>query len=412
MRVAIVGAGISGLVTARLLSRCHDVTVFEAGPWAGGHTNTVTVGAGPAPLSVDTGFIVFNRRTYPNFCTLLDQLGVASVETTMSFSVSCERTGIEYNGTSLDTLFAQRRNLLRPGFLRMVRDILAFNRHGERQVAAAGEDTVEAFLDAHRYGQGFRERYLVPMGAAIWSCPPRTFLRFPVRFVMDFFRNHGMLQVHGRPVWRVVRGGSARYVEALVAPFADRVRLSTPVRRVRRTAAGVVVGTDAGAETFDEVVVACHSDQALALLEDPSPAERAVLGAFPYQANEAVLHTDATALPANRRAWAAWNYRIPAAGSDGATVTYHMNALQHLPGPEVYCVTLNDGARLDPSRVLRTLTYHHPIFTAGRDAARHRHPELIRREGLSYCGAYWGYGFHEDGVNSALAVCRAFGQDL
>ncbi|MEB3328991.1 MAG: FAD-dependent oxidoreductase, partial [Candidatus Sericytochromatia bacterium] len=356
--------------------------------------------------------IVFNHRTYPNFVRLLAQLGVASQETEMSFSVRCERSGLEYNGTNLDTLFAQRHNLLSPGFLGMVVDILRFNRDGLAQAAQLPEATVGEFLAAHRYGRRFAAHYLVPMGAAIWSCPPRTFEAFPIRFVMDFFANHAMLQVHGRPVWRVIRGGSARYVEPLTAAFADRIRLNTPVLGVRRQADGVVVRTAAGEEHHDEVVLACHADQALAVLEDPSDVEREVLTAFPYQRNEAVLHTDASMLPRARKAWAAWNYRIPTTPGDAVTLTYNMNILQGLSSAHTFCVTLNDGANLPEEAVVKRLTYHHPIFTTARERTRARQAELLRTRHTSYCGAYWGYGFHEDGVNAALAVARAFGEEL
>jgi uncharacterized protein len=412
MRIAIVGGGISGLLAARLLSRRHDVTVFEAGDYAGGHTNTVDVEVGGERHAIDTGFIVFNHRTYPNFTRLLEQLNVPSQETAMSFSVACDRTGLEYNGTSVNTLFAQRRNLVNPGFHRMVLDILRFNREGAKQAASMNGATVGEFLVAHRYGERFRAHYLVPMGAAIWSCPPQTFADFPISFVMDFFGNHGMLQVQGRPVWRVIRGGSARYVEALTSTFANRIQLRTPVRGVRRRPDAVDVRTDVSVERFDEVVMACHADQALALLEDVGPDERRVLRAFPYQSNVAVLHTDARVLPTRRLAWAAWNYRLPAVPSQDVTVTYNMNILQRLESEKVFCVSLNSDGGVAPESVLRRFVYHHPIYTSSRDWAQKAHHTVIRRHRTSFCGAYLGYGFHEDGVNSALAVCRAFGEDL
>jgi uncharacterized protein len=412
MRIAIVGGGISGLLAARLLSRRHDVTVFEAGHYAGGHTNTVDVEVGGERHAIDTGFIVFNHKTYPNFTRLLQQLNVPSQETEMSFSVACDRTGLEYNGTSVNTLFAQRRNLVNPGFHRMVLDILRFNREGAAQAASMNGATVGEFLGAHGYGARFRSHYLVPMGAAIWSCPPQTFEDFPIRFVMDFFGNHGMLQVQGRPVWRVIRGGSARYVDALTSTYADRIRLGTPVRGVRRRSDGVDVRTDAAVEPFDEVVMACHADQSLALLEDARLDERRLLRAFPYQSNVAVLHTDARVLPRRPRAWAAWNYRLPAVPSDDVTVTYNMNILQRLETEKVFCVSLNSDGGIAPESVLRRYVYHHPIYTSSRDWAQAAHHTVIRRDRTSFCGAYWGYGFHEDGVNSALAVCRAFGEEL
>lgn len=414
MRIAVIGGGVSGLVAAHLLTRRHEIALFEAADYAGGHTATVTVRHQGETHAIDTGFIVFNDRNYPNFTRLLDQLGVASQPTSMSFSVSCARTGIEYNGTSISRLFAQRRNLLRPSFHRMVSDILKFNRLGPTQAAALKDATVAEFLAAHArdYGPEFERHYLVPMGASLWSCPPRAFRAFPMRFVMEFFANHGMLQVHGRPNWRVVRGGSARYVEVLTRPFKDRIRLSTPVLSVRRTPEAVQVTTASGTETFDEIVVAAHSDQALRMLADADAAERDLLGAFPYQVNEAVLHVDTALLPSTRRAWAAWNYRLPAVDRDSVAVTYNMNILQSLRSRSTFCVSLNASDSVRPTAVLARFVYHHPIFTTRRDAAQRRHHEFIRRQRTSFCGAYWGYGFHEDGVSSAVAVGRAYGEDL
>ena len=406
MRIAVVGGGISGLVAARLLSRRHDVTVFEAGAYAGGHTNTVDVAYGGERHAIDTGFIVFNHKTYPSFTRLLEDLRVPSQETTMSFSVRSERDGFEYNGTSINALFAQRRNLLVPSFHRMVRDILAFNRDGIAQAAALPNATVGEFLAAQRYSTRFRDHYLLPMGSSIWSCPPQTFLNFPMRFVMDFFNNHGMLQVQGRPVWRVVVGGSRSYVQALISSFQRRIRLNTPVRAIRRTDEGVIIRTDAGLDQFHEVVIASHSDQALAMLEDPSPLERELLGSFPYQPNTAVLHTDASVLPRRRLAWAAWNYDM------GGMVTYNMNILQRLQSKYVFNVSLNPTTAIRPDRVLAEFRYDHPVYTTKRDGAQKQHDSVIRSNRTSFCGAYWGYGFHEDGVTSALRVGRAFGEVL
>jgi predicted NAD/FAD-binding protein len=411
MRIAIVGGGISGLFAARILSRRHDVTVFESAGYAGGHTNTVDVAMDGERHAIDTGFIVFNHKTYPGFTRLLEELRVPTCETTMSFSVRSDATGLEYNGTSLNSLFAQRRNVLSPAFHRMVRDMLRFNRRGAEQAARAGDGTVQQFLEGHDYGPRFRDHYLVPMGASIWSCPPRTFLDFPMRFVMDFFSHHGMLQVQGRPTWRVVRGGSARYVDALAASFAHRIRLQSPVHAVRRTANAVAVRTQGRVELFDEVVIAVHSDQALSMLEDASHVERSLLGSFPYQTNTAVLHTDTSLLPRRRLAWAAWNYRIPAADATDVMVTYNMNILQRLESRHVFCLSLNQTDSIRSSSVLGRFTYHHPVYTTARDQAQRDHSSVIRQNRTSFCGAYWGYGFHEDGLNSARAVCRAFGED-
>jgi predicted NAD/FAD-binding protein len=412
MKVAIIGAGISGLVAAYLLARRHEVTVFEALNYAGGHTHTMTVDDGDGRIAIDTGFIVFNDRTYPRFTRLLSELGVASRATCMSFSVRCDRTAVEYNGTSLDGLFADRRHLWSPGFLGMLRDIARFNRDGGSQAMRDGGATVGAFLDAHGYGRRFREHYLLPMGAAIWSCPTGTFLDFPIGFVMTFFANHGLLQLRDRPTSRVVAGGSARYVDRLLAALAGRVRLEEPVAAIRRDPDGVTVRSGRGAETFDEVVIASHADQALQLLEDASLEERQVLGAFPYVVNTAVLHTDTAWMPRRRRAWASWNYRVPDAPAALPTVTYDMNRLQHLETRRQYCVSLNPSAAIADGHEIARFAYAHPVFAAGRAEAQTRHSLLIRRRRTSYCGAYWGYGFHEDGVRSALAVASAFGEEL
>jgi uncharacterized protein len=412
MRCAVVGAGISGLVAAHVLARRHDVTLFERADYAGGHTHTVTVDSPEGARAIDTGFIVFNDRTYPSFSRLLDHLGVASRDTEMSFSVRCDRTGTEYNGTSLNGLFADRRHLVSPRFLGMLRDIARFNRHAVDQAARAGAVSVGTFLAAHGYGPRFRDHYLLPMGASIWSCPTGAFADFPIGFVLAFFANHGLLQLRDRPTWKVVRGGSARYVDALLARSAARLRLSTPVAGIRRDASDVTVRTSHGAERFDEVVLACHADQALRLLDDPSSEERRLLGAFTYARNTAVLHTDAGWLPRRRRAWASWNYRVPEDTQALPTVTYDMNRLQHLEAPRPYCVTLNPVAAIAPGTEIARFSYSHPLFSAARVEAQARHATLVRCRRTSYCGAYWGYGFHEDGVRSALAVTAAFGEGL
>jgi predicted NAD/FAD-binding protein len=410
-RVAVVGTGIAGLVAASRLADDHDLVVFEADGRIGGHTHTVPVQADDEEHAVDTGFIVYNERNYPNFTKLLGQLDVRTQPTSMSFSVRCDRSGLEYNGTSINTLFAQRRNLLRPRFHRMIRDILRFHRDAPSLLEDDGGITVGEYVDRHRYHEAFTREYLLPMGAALWSCPMGTFESFPIRFVVDFFRNHGMLQVADRPEWRVITGGSHRYVERLVAPFRDRIRLCTPVRGIRRFAAGVDVSTDAGTERFDHVILACHSDQALAMLADPTLTEREILGAIPYQPNDVALHTDTAVLPRTRRAWASWNYRMPRGEVSAATVTYNMNMLQGLRASRTFCVSLNQSDVVD-ERVHGRFVYAHPVFTLERERVIARHDELIATNRTSYCGAYWGYGFHEDGVRSALAVTAAFGKAL
>ena len=417
MRVAIIGSGIAGNVAAYHLHREHDITVFEAASHIGGHTHTHTIELDGERHHIDTGFIVYNDWTYPNFIALLNELGVESQPSSMSFSVRNEASGLEYNGTTLNTLFAQRRNLLRPAFHRMIRDILRFNREAPsllQQEPEARELVLGDYLAAGRYSPQFVNDYLIPMGAAIWSTDPARMLSFPARFFVRFFHNHGMLSVDKRPQWRTIRGGSARYVEKLTAPFRDRIRLNTPVESVRRLPEGVMVKTrSADTERFDQVFFACHSDEALAMLADASPLEKAVLGAIPYQENEAVLHTDTALLPRTRRAWAAWNYHVvnDAELTPGAaTLTYNMNILQTLTSKHTFFVTLNRTAHIAPGRILKRITYHHPLYTPEGVAAQQRQHEINGVNRSYFCGAYWRYGFHEDGVVSALAALKHFEQ--
>jgi len=413
MKIAIVGTGIAGNVAAYRLRREHEITVFEAAPYVGGHTNTVDVREGQQDLAIDTGFIVFNDRTYPHFIALLDEIGQASQPSVMSFSVSCADSDLEYNGAGLNALFAQRRNILRPPFFRMIRDILRFNREAVPSLAFEAEScTVGEYLLRHGYSTEFRNDYLVPMAAAIWSAEPVSIHDMPLHFLVRFFDNHGLLQLRDRPEWRVIRGGSREYVARLVAGHRDRIRLNTPVRSIRRRDDGVEIATDGFApERFDAVFLACHSDQALALLERPTRAEREVLGAIRYQDNDAVLHTDATVLPRRRRAWAAWNYHVPTDPRRHVAVTYNMNLLQGLQCREQYCVTLNDDRRIDPARIIRRIRYQHPVYSREAVAAQARHSDL-NRDRTFFCGAYWRNGFHEDGVVSALDAIGHFEERL
>lgn len=408
MRVAIVGTGIAGLAAAHRLHPSHHITVFEAGDHIGGHTHTHDIELGGRNWAIDTGFIVFNDWTYPNFIALMNELGVESQPSSMSFSVRCEKTGLEYNGTTLNTLFAQRRNLFSPSFHRMIRDILRFNREAPGFLEAGDDHTrLGDYLTANRYRQEFRNHYIIPMGAAIWSAAPGDMLDFPARYFIRFFHNHGMLSVDDRPQWRVIRGGSRSYVEPLTAPFRERIHLNTPVMRIVRDEQGVTVQTATGSGArFDAVVLACHSDQALAMLDEPTQVEREILGAIPYQENETILHTDASVLPRARRAWAAWNYHIPREARDRVAVTYDMNILQGLEAPETFCVSLNYRDRIDPARILKRLTYHHPAYTPAGIAAQARHAEISGINRTYYAGAYWGFGFHEDGVKSGLRVAE------
>ena len=414
MKIAIIGGGISGLTAAHLLCGEHEITLFEAGDYPGGHTNTLDVQHDGTTYAVDTGFIVFNERTYPNFIRLLDRLGVPSQPSVMSFSVVCETSGLQYSATSLDTLFAQRRNLLSFPFWRMLLKILRFNRASAELFGSSDMHlTLGDYLRTRGYSRMFIDKFLIPMGAAVWSADPSLFLTFPAAAFVRFFTNHGMLNVVDQPTWRVVKGGSRQYVEPLTRPFRDRVRLSTPVERVRRTIDRVAVTPRNGeTESFDHVIIACHSDQALALLADPSDAERELLGAIPYQRNDTVLHTDSRLLPSIPRARASWNCLLPRRQQGSVVLTYWMNLLQTISAPVEFCVTLNSPEAIDPASVIRRLVYHHPVYSTAAFEAQKRRDEISGVNRTSYCGAYWGWGFHEDGVKSALAVCRQFGKGL
>ena len=414
MRVAIVGSGIAGLTAAHRLHRSHDITLFEANDYLGGHTHTVDVDDGGRPLAVDTGFIVFNDWTYPNFIALLQELGVESQPSNMSFSLRCERTGLEYNGTSLNALFAQRLNLVSPSFLRMIWDILRFNARSRRLLETLdARTTLGEYLAQHRYGDAFRERYIVPMGRAIWSASERALLGFPARFFVDFFHRHGFLSVDRRPQWRAVKGGSREYVRKLVAPFADRVRLRTPIAGIQRQPHQVVLRTARGQlEHFDHVFLACHSEQALALLSDATAAERDILEALPYEQNQVILHTDESLLPRLPLARAAWNYHLLDTPQHEVAVTYCMNTLQNLQTSTRYLVTLNNADAIDPRKVLKRIACAHPIYTPRGVAAQARRTEINGARRTFFCGAYWSSGFHEDGVKSALWAVSDFERTL
>jgi predicted NAD/FAD-binding protein len=415
MKVAIIGSGIAGLTTAYLLARKHDITVFEAADWVGGHTHTVDVAVADRPYSIDTGFIVFNDWTYPNFIRLLNQLKVDFKATEMSFSVSDPATGTEYNGNNLNSLFAQRSNLLSPRFWGMLRDIMRFNREAiddlqNRRIA--DDTTLGQYLESGGYGRRFIEHYIVPMGAAIWSMSLADMLGFPLQFFVRFFKNHGLLSVNHRPQWQVISGGSSRYIEPLTRSFAQHIRLNCPVQRVERDAAGVLIHSAHGSERFDKVVFACHSDQALAMLAEPSTTEQEILGALPYADNDVVLHTDTRLLPKRRLAWASWNYRLGGNGQQLAAVTYDMNILQGIASDTTFCVSLNQTAAIDPQKILARYRYAHPQYSLAAVAAQARWEELHGEQHSYFCGAYWANGFHEDGVVSALRVASAFGEHL
>ena len=408
MRIAIVGTGVSGLLAAHLLHREHEIAVFEAAPRLGGHTNTVELAGEDGPLAIDTGFIVFNDRNYPRFEALLRELGVPTQPSQMSFSVSDGRGGFEYAGTPRG-LFARPAHLVSPDFLGMLRDWRRFNREARELIGLNGSSpSLGEWLERRGFSRHFIERLIVPQAAAVWSADPQQMWSFPAAFMAEFFDNHGMYSLRGRPRWRTVSGGSRRYVEAISAPWRERVRLEAPVRRIERLPGGVRVEAEGcESEQFDQVVLAVHSDQALALLADPSEAEREILGAIPYQRNETVLHTDRSLLPRRRAAWASWNFHLGERPAGRSTVTYWMNNLQRLRSDREYLVTLNRGAAIDPAKVLRRLVYDHPVYTSEGVRAQERYAEIGGLRRTHYCGAYWGWGFHEDGVRSAERACAA-----
>ena len=421
MKIAVVGAGIAGLSCAyRLAQGRQDVTLFEAGSYFGGHSNTVDIALDGFKFGVDTGFLVFNERTYPNLVKLFDELGVESAPSEMSFSVKLPRSSgrtLEWAGANLDTVFAQRANLLNPRFLRMVADILRFNRQASAmakdsaagQIGAIPAVTLGAWRDQQGYSTQFRHWYLLPMAACIWSCPSDQMLAFPLATFVRFCHNHGLLQVSDRPQWRTVKGGARNYVDKMLAAIPSR-RLSAPVRSVLRetgAARAVRIESAAGVEHFDHVVMACHSDQALALLGDASGGERGVLSAIRYQPNRAVLHTDAPCLPERRKAWSAWNYQSSAAAKPEVCVHYLLNMLQPLPCTTPVIVSLNPIDAPDPARVLAQFDYAHPVFDAAATAAQERLVQIQGEQNTWFAGAWTGYGFHEDGLKSGLAVAAS-----
>ncbi len=415
MKVAVIGSGIAGLACAYHLSRRAEVHVFEAGDHIGGHTNTVEVTVLSGTYPIDTGFIVFNDWTYPRFIKLMTALNVASQPSNMSFSVKVEKSGLEYNGTNLNGLFAQRSNFLSPNFYRMILSILRFNRESLKVLddPQIQDMPLGRYLAENNYAEAFVDHYIIPMGAAIWSAGVAKMKEFPIGYFVRFFKNHGMLSVDDRPQWRVIQKGSRSYLPALTKPFQDRIELRTPAKRVRRADGGAIVTVERNGKLdetrFDHVVLAGHADESLAILADASPLEREILSAFPYQANNTILHTDTSVLPKNRRAWAAWNYLVPARAQDDVAVSYDMNILQSINAPETFIVSLNMEDRIDPKKILRKILYHHPVYNARGVAAQKRWHEISNVNNTHFCGAYWGFGFHEDGVVSGERVAESLG---
>jgi predicted NAD/FAD-binding protein len=413
VKIAIIGSGISGLTSAYLLQQQHDVTVFESANRIGGHTATVEVEEGGRSRAIDTGFIVFNDWTYPNFIRLMDELGVPSRATEMSFSVSCQRTGLEYGGNDLNTLFAQRRNIFNIPFLGMLKDILRFNKEAIQDLESGQLKegvTLGEYLKEKGYGARFASHYLIPMGSAIWSSTLDEMMDFPLVFFVRFFKNHGLLSVNDRPQWRVIEGGSSAYLQPLVAKFIDRIQLGARITHVQRSDHDVVIKFEGGSQqTFDQVVFACHSDEALRLLADPTQDEQAILAAIPYRNNEVVLHTDTRLLPKKKLAWSSWNYHLGADRTKPATLSYNMNILQHFSSGTTYVVTLNQTDMIDKDKIIGRYQYAHPTFSLEGINAQDRWADINGVKNTWFCGAYWRNGFHEDGCWSGVRVANGLG---
>ena len=415
MKIAIIGSGISGLTAAHLLHKQHDITILEANDYIGGHTHTHQIEVDKKKWLIDSGFIVYNENTYPNFIKLLQKLKVDTQKTSMGFSVKAPGQKLEYSGGSLNSLFAQRLNLFRPSFLMMLKDILRFNRISVAKLNNLNESTtIYEFLINHKFSKNFIENYIIPMGAAIWSTAAKKTTEMPAVFYIRFFKNHGLLQIFNRPQWFVIKGGSKAYIPKIIAGFKNKILLSTPVSKVIRSKNSVEVfyGKDFASHQFDKVIFATHSDQALALLEDPSEEEVKILGSLPYQKNVALLHTDSSILPKKKITWSSWNYLLSGDQSKPVTLTYNMNILQSLKSKTNFLVTLNSNGDVDTSKIIKTLVYHHPLFTVKGVKAQKEKNKISGVNNTFYCGAYWGNGFHEDGVNSALDVCSFFDKAL
>ena len=411
MKIAIIGSGISGLTAAYYLNQQHDVGVFEAADRIGGHTATVDINHQGRDYAIDTGFIVFNDWTYPNFIEMMDELGVQSQPTEMSFSVRSESSGIEYGGNNLNSMFAQRRNLLRPSFYKMIKDILKFNREAVRDLdggVISPTMTLGEYLQANHYGDAFIYHYILPMGCAIWSASTESMIDFPLYFFVQFFKNHGLLSINDRPQWRVIKGGSRSYLGPLTKDYNESIFLNSKIRRIRRPDDSVeLTMSDGQVLVFDHVVLACHSDQALKLLADPTPSEFEALSAIPYQENEVILHTDESLLPDRRAAWSSWNYLLRQKYQERAVLTYNMNILQGIESEATFCVTLNATDSISPEKIIDRFNYSHPVFSRQSVRAASLIEQLNGQNHTWFAGAYLGNGFHEDGVVSARKVATA-----
>jgi predicted NAD/FAD-binding protein len=414
MKIAIIGSGISGLTASYLLNKKHEITLFEKNDYIGGHTHTHDITIGEQTFNVDSGFIVYNEKTYPNFIRLLDILNVERQKTTMGFSVKSEQKNIEYAGNSLKSVFAQKRNYFRPSFLRMLTDIISFNKKAKADLSISPQVTLGQYLDQNSFSQAFIKHYIIPMGAAIWSTTAKLMMDMPALFFIRFFYNHGLLQIKDRSGWWVIKDGSKEYVKKIIETFKERIRMGSEIKTIKRSSGKILITHTAKyeEETFDAVVIGTHSNQALKLLADPTEREQAILGAIPYQTNSALLHTDTSILPKRKLAWASWNYYLDQDEQKPVILTYNMNILQRLDCDETFCVTLNSNDLIDQKKIIKELNYEHPLFTHESVKAQARKNEISGVNNTYYCGAYWRNGFHEDGVVSALEVCKSFGIEL
>ena len=414
MKIAIIGSGISGLTASYLLNKRHEITLFEKNDYIGGHTHTHDITIGEQTFSIDSGFIVYNEKTYPNFIKLLDILNVERQKTTMGFSVKSEVKNLEYAGNSLKSLFTQKRNYFRPSFLRMLADIIRFNKKAKTQMSMSPQVTLGQYLDQNLFSESFINHYIIPMGAAIWSTTTKLMMDMPALFFIRFFNNHGLLQIKDRSGWWVIKDGSKEYVKKIIEPFQERIRVKSEIKTIKRSAGKIIITHTAkdDEEIFDAVVIGTHSNQALKLLADPTEKEHEILGAIPYQTNSALLHTDTSILPKRKLAWASWNYHLDQDEHKPVMLTYNMNILQRLDCDETFCVTLNSNDLIDQNKIIKELNYEHPLFTHESIKAQARKNEISGVNNTYYCGAYWRNGFHEDGVVSALDVCKNFGIEL
>lgn len=417
MKIAIVGSGISGLTAAHLLAPLHEVHLFESEERLGGHTHTHVIETSSGQYNIDTGFIVFNDRNYPNFTKLMDSLKIESQPSFMSFSVKSPTADLEYNGTTLNTLFCQRRNLLRPSFYRMIKDILRFNKEATKYFLEHKEDpedglTLETYLQRNGYSKEFTEYYIMPMGAAIWSASREEMKQFPLHFFVRFFHHHGMLTVDNRPQWRVLKGGSKSYLPKITERFKHNIHLSSPVISVTREEKSIKLQTPQQEFEFDQVIFASHADQTMKIFSNPNPLEKEIMSGFSYRPNDILLHTDVSVLPKRKLGYAAWNYYLPEKMKDRVAVTYHMNILQSIKSPEAFLVSLNMDEYIDPKKVIKSIKYSHPVYNLDAVRSQKRWSEISGRDRIHFCGAYWANGFHEDGVKSGLRVAQMLGGEL